>query len=103
MVSQGHSIPQYGAVTWLICLAVAILANNILHCVKLTTAMVRVDHNLRAAQHGLLATVHQMIRVNTVLRITLTLAVEAGYGRSVSIHASELIVIGSCIASRYSI
>jgi len=44
-----------------------------------------------------------MIRVNTVLRITLTLAVEAGYGRSVSIHASELIVIGSCIASRYSI
>jgi hypothetical protein len=63
-----------------------------LHGVKFTTAMVRVDDDLGAAEHGLLAAVHEVIGVNAVLGMSLTLAVESGDGRAARVCAAELIV-----------
>lgn len=45
-----------------------------------------------------------MVRVNTVLLMTLTLAIVTGYSLAVRVRAAELVVVlRCCIAGRYSI
>lgn len=67
VVSERHTVPENGAVARLGRFSVSILANDILHGVKLTTAMIRVHDYLRSAELRLLAPVHQMVLVDAVL------------------------------------
>ena len=66
VISQGHAIPQDGSIPRLICLFVSILANNILNCVELTSAMICIDNDVSFSDFGLLLSIHQMIRMNIV-------------------------------------
>ena len=67
MVPKRHSIPQQTTITRLICLPVPVLSNYILDRIKLTTTVVRVYHDLLAAEDLLFATVHEMILMYTIL------------------------------------
>lgn len=66
MVSERHAIPENGAVARLGRFSISIFANDILHGVKLTTAMIRVHDYLRSAELRLLASVHQMVLMDAV-------------------------------------
>ena len=58
MVPQGHTIPQYGAISRLIGLFITILTNNILNSVQFTSAVVGVDHYLLPFEFALFVAVH---------------------------------------------
>ena len=67
MVPKSHSIPQQTAITRLICLPVPVLSNYILDRIELTATVVRIYHDLLAAEDLLFATVHEMILMYTIL------------------------------------
>ena len=58
MVPERHAIPQQTAITRLIRLPVPVLSNYILNRIKLTATVVRIYHDLLAAEDLLFATVH---------------------------------------------
>jgi len=66
VISQGHAVPQDGAVSRLICLLVSVFANNILNCVKFTSTMICIDNYISFSNFGLLLSIHQMIWMNVV-------------------------------------
>ena len=66
MVSECHTIPENSAIARLGRFSVSIFANDILHGVKLTTAMIRIHDYLRSAKLRLLAPVHQMVLMDAV-------------------------------------
>lgn len=61
MVSKGHSVPKDSAVARLIGFSVSILTNYILDSVKLTAAMVSIDHDLGPPYDGLFASMHEVV------------------------------------------
>ena len=61
MVSQGHTVPQDGPVTWLSGLTVAILSNNILYSVDLRATVVCVYNNHCPSDLVLLFSVHHVV------------------------------------------
>jgi hypothetical protein len=61
VISQSHAIPQDRSISWLICLFVPILANDILNCVKLTSAMIGIDNYICFSYLCLLLSIHQMV------------------------------------------
>ena len=67
MVPERHAIPQQTAITWLICLPVPVLSNYILDRIELTATVVRVYHDLLAAEDLLFASVHEMILMHPIL------------------------------------
>jgi len=66
VISQGHAVPQDGAVSRLICLFVSVFANDILNCVKFTSTMICIDNYISFSNFGLLLSIHQMIWMNVV-------------------------------------
>ena len=67
MIPQCHTVPEERSVAWLVGLPVAILSDDVLNRVQLSTAVVRVDHDLLTPQDLLLAPVHQVVLVHTIL------------------------------------
>lgn len=61
VISQGHAVPQDGAVSRLICLFVSVFANDILNRVKFTSTMICIDNYISFSNFGLLLSIHQMI------------------------------------------
>jgi len=66
VISQGHAVPQDGAVSRLICLFVSVFANDILNRVKFTSTMICIDNYISFSNFGLLLSIHQMIWMNVV-------------------------------------
>ena len=71
VVAQRHAVPKDCAVAGLVSLPVAILSDDVLHRVELAAAMVGVDDDLIPPQDGLLITIHQVVRMDAVLLLTL--------------------------------
>ena len=68
MVSEGHAVPQDWTIAWLVGFLVAILSNDILHCIQLTSTMISIYNNISFPYLGLLLPIHQVIGMNIVDR-----------------------------------
>lgn len=102
MVTKCHTIPENRAITWLVCLSISILADNVLNSIKFATAMVGVDDNLRSTEHRLLASVHQVVCMYTVLRMSLAWS-RITNPRTIGTGRTKLIELWGSITGSYSV
>jgi hypothetical protein len=77
MVAQGHSIPQYRPITWLIGFTISVFAYHILYCVKFSSAVVCIHYYLSAANLTLFFTIYQVVLVTRliIIKVVYNLAV----------------------------
>ena len=61
VVSESHAIPQECSIAWLVCFSVAVLANDVLDSVELTSAVICVHHYLRSPNPNLLFSINQLV------------------------------------------
>ena len=73
MVSQGHSVPEKSSVARLRGLSVSILADHVLHCVKLRPTVVGVHNDLSSTDLALLFSIHQRFLLHLLLSGSLVL------------------------------
>jgi len=66
MITKCHTVPEDGPFTRLICLPIAIFADNILDSVQLSSTMICIEHNLLASDLCLLFSIHQMVWMYTI-------------------------------------
>ena len=71
MISKSHSIPKNASITWLISLPISILSNYILYRVQLRSTMIGINHSLRSSYLPLLFSIHNVIRMNSVIIISM--------------------------------
>ena len=67
MVTKRHTIPEKAAVAGLIRFTVTVLADNILHCVKLAATVICIYYYLLSAENLLLPSIHKMILMHAIL------------------------------------
>ena len=67
VITQGHSIPQHRAISRLVGLSIAVLADYVLYSIELRSAVVGVHHDLLAAKLALLLTVNQVVLVGCLV------------------------------------
>lgn len=101
VISQGHAVPEQAAIARLVGFPVPILANDILNCVKLTSAVIGINNNLLSPQYLLFSSIHQVVLVHSVFRsliIACLLLVLGLLARSASREHSASVEV--CVAVR---
>lgn len=67
MISKSHSVPENTSITWLISLPISILSNYILYGVQLRSTMIGINDSLRSSYLSLLFSIHDMIRMDSII------------------------------------
>lgn len=100
VVTERHAVPEEAAVARLVRLAVSVFADDVLDRVELAAAMIRVDHDLLAADDLLLLSpIHQMILMDSVLLslivvLLLMLLLSAGTAREHRTRVKVIVALG---------